>query len=128
MNAWCVEQHGKSGLTEAVLTSCITTEDAEQKVLQFLEQHLPGLKGSVPLAGNSVHADKRFLEKEMPLIIDYLHYRIIDVSTIKELTKRWYPKAANSLVKKNMHRAMDDIKESIEELKYYRQHVFIHNQ
>jgi oligoribonuclease len=70
-------QYKKSGLTEAVLNSCITTEDAEQKVLQFLEQHLPGLKGSVPLAGNSVHADKRFLEKEMPLIIDHLHYRII---------------------------------------------------
>jgi oligoribonuclease (3'-5' exoribonuclease) len=70
-------QYKKSGLTEAVLNSCITTEDAEQKVLQFLEQHLPGLKGSVPLAGNSVHADKQFLEKEMPLIIDHLHYRII---------------------------------------------------
>ncbi|KAI8330243.1 ribonuclease H-like domain-containing protein [Chlamydoabsidia padenii] len=125
MNAWCVEQHGKSGLTAAVLESSITTKEAEQQVLQFLKHYLPGLKGHVPLAGNSVHADKQFLEKEMPLVMDYLHYRIIDVSTIKELTKRWYPEIANGLAKNNEHRALDDIKESIEELKYYRQHVFI---
>ncbi|CAO3593812.1 unnamed protein product [Absidia cylindrospora] len=125
MNAWCIEQHGKSGLTKAVLESSITTKEAEQKVLEFIKHHLPDMKGRVPLAGNSVHADKRFLEKEMPLIIDYLHYRIIDVSTIKELTRRWYPAVANGLIKKNEHRALDDIKESIEELKYYRQHVFV---
>ncbi|KAI8099247.1 ribonuclease H-like domain-containing protein [Halteromyces radiatus] len=127
MNPWCVEYHGKSGLTKAVLESTVTTKQAEQQVLQFIKQQLPDMKGKIPLAGNSVHADKRFLEKEMPAIIDYLHYRIIDVSTIKELTKRWYPEVANSMIKRNKHRALDDIKESIDELKYYRQHVFVQN-
>ncbi|KAI8367598.1 ribonuclease H-like domain-containing protein [Radiomyces spectabilis] len=123
MNDWCKEHHGASGLTDAVLKSTVTVEDAEKQVLAFLKEHIPA--SQAPLAGNSVHADKRFLEKEMPDLVRYLHYRIVDVSTIKELTKRWYPDVASGLVKKGAHRALDDIKESIDELKYYRQHVFV---
>ncbi|RCH93002.1 Oligoribonuclease, mitochondrial [Rhizopus azygosporus] len=120
MNDWCIEHHGKSGLTQQVLESTLTTNQAQDQIVQFLEQHLP--KGVAPLAGNSVHEDKRFLYKEMPRVIDYLHYRIVDVSTIKELAKRWYPSI--QVNKKGSHRALDDIIESIEELKYYRHHVF----
>ncbi|KAI7903307.1 ribonuclease H-like domain-containing protein [Cokeromyces recurvatus] len=123
MNAWCIEHHGASGLTQQVLDSKITVEEAESQVCDFLKQHIPA--GVAPLAGNSVHADKRFLSKEMPRLVDYLHYRIVDVSTVKELAKRWYPKTAAGVVKKAGHRAMDDIIESIEELKYYKEHIFI---
>ncbi|KAI9478068.1 MAG: ribonuclease H-like domain-containing protein [Benjaminiella poitrasii] len=138
MNAWCIEHHGASGLTQQVLDSKLTVQEAETQVCEFLKQHIPA--GVAPLAGNSVHADKRFLSKEMPGLVDYLHYRIVgkfllfndnqfllllDVSTVKELTKRWYPKIAAGVVKKGGHRALDDIVESIEELKYYREHVFI---
>ncbi|KAI8064811.1 ribonuclease H-like domain-containing protein [Gilbertella persicaria] len=123
MNEWCIEHHGKSGLTQQVIESKLSIEEAEEKVHSFLKQHLP--KGVAPLAGNSVHADKQFLLKEMPKVVDHLHYRIVDVSTIKELTKRWYPETASGVVKKAGHRALDDIIESIEELKYYREHVFI---
>ncbi|KAI9273560.1 ribonuclease H-like domain-containing protein [Sporodiniella umbellata] len=122
MNEWCIDHHGKSGLTAQVLASKTSVEEAESQVLGFLKQHLA--QGIAPLAGNSVHADKQFLQKEMPKIVDYLHYRIVDVSTIKELSKRWYPKEAQGVVKKESHRALDDIIESIEELKYYRKHVF----
>ncbi|KAG1634032.1 hypothetical protein G6F45_003028 [Rhizopus arrhizus] len=96
---------------------------AERQVFEFLQQHIP--KGVAPLAGNSVHADKVFLNKEMPSIVDYLHYRIVDVSTVKELAKRWYPNIASRVVKKSTHRALDDIIESIEELKYYQKHLFV---
>ncbi|ORY97617.1 ribonuclease H-like domain-containing protein [Syncephalastrum racemosum] len=123
MNEWCKEHHGASGLTEAVINSKVSTADAQSQVLEFLKRHIP--PGVAPLAGNSVHADKRFLEKEMPKIVDYLHYRIVDVSTIKELSRRWYPDIAKGVQKKNCHRALDDIKESISELEYYRQHVFV---
>ncbi|CAO3648549.1 unnamed protein product [Cunninghamella blakesleeana] len=123
MNEWCIDHHGKSGLTKAVLESTITIEEAEKQVLEFVKKHIPKAR-IAPLGGNSVHADKRFLEKEMPQLIEHLHYRIIDVSTVKELTKRWYPDVFNGLVKKGEHRALDDIKESIDELKYYQQHVF----
>ncbi|CAO3691308.1 unnamed protein product [Rhizopus stolonifer] len=123
MNEWCIDHHGKSGLTRQVLESNITVQAAEKQVLDFLKLHIP--EGIAPLAGNSVHADKQFLVKEMPKIVDYLHYRIVDVSTIKELSKRWYPKIAAGVVKKATHRALDDIIESIEELKYYQKHVFI---
>ncbi|KAG0774710.1 hypothetical protein G6F22_013851 [Rhizopus arrhizus] len=123
MNEWCTEHHGKSGLTQKVLESKITTKEAERQVFEFLQQHIP--KGVAPLAGNSVHADKVFLNKEMPSIVDYLHYRIVDVSTVKELAKRWYPNIASKVVKKSTHRALDDIIESIEELKYYQKHVFV---
>ncbi|KAG0172038.1 Oligoribonuclease, mitochondrial [Apophysomyces sp. BC1015] len=122
MNDWCKQHHGASGLTQAVLDSHVTMTDAQDQVLEFIQRHIPS--GVAPLAGNSVHADKRFLEKEMPRIVDYLHYRIVDVSTVKELAKRWYPDVAAGVVKKNGHRALDDIKESIEELRYYQRHLF----
>ncbi|XP_026228273.1 small fragment nuclease isoform X2 [Anabas testudineus] len=89
MSDWCKEHHGKSGLTQAVRDSKITLEQAEYEFLSFVRQHTP--PGQCPLAGNSVHADKRFLDKYMPQFMYHLHYRIIDVSTIKELCKRWYP-------------------------------------
>ncbi|KAI9358822.1 ribonuclease H-like domain-containing protein [Pilaira anomala] len=123
MNEWCVQHHGASGLTKQVLESKISIEEAEKQVFEFLKEHVP--KGVAPLAGNSVHADKVFLCKEMPSVVEQLHYRIVDVSTIKELAKRWYPQIAKGVVKKAGHRALDDIIESIEELKYYREHVFI---
>ncbi|CDH57826.1 exonuclease rnase t and dna polymerase iii [Lichtheimia corymbifera JMRC:FSU:9682] len=123
MNDWCKEHHGASGLTQAVLDSKVSTADAQTQVLDFLKKHIN--PGDAPLAGNSVHADKRFLEKEMPDVVNYLHYRIVDVSTIKELARRWYPDIAAGVVKKNTHRALDDIKESIAELQYYQQRIFI---
>ncbi|KAI9321286.1 ribonuclease H-like domain-containing protein [Dichotomocladium elegans] len=126
MGDWCKEHHGASGLTQAVLNSKVSTADAASQVLTFLKQHIE--PGVAPLAGNSVHADKRFLEKEMPDVVDFLHYRIVDVSTVKELARRWYPDVAKNIVKKNTHRALDDIKESIAELEYYRKHVFVSQQ
>nr|CAG8675050.1 6527_t:CDS:2 [Entrophospora candida] len=113
----------ESGLTSAVLSSSITTSEAASQILEFLKKHIP--EGTAPLAGNSVHADKMFLKKEMPQVIDYLHYRIIDVSSIKELCRRWYPIIFNNMPpKKLVHRALGDIKESIVELKYYRRYIF----
>ncbi|KAI8064652.1 ribonuclease H-like domain-containing protein [Gongronella butleri] len=127
MDEWCTEHHGKSGLTSAVLASKVTTKDAQDQILEFLQSHYPASswKGKIPLGGNSVHADKQFLQKEMPALVDYLHYRIIDVSTIKELVIRWYPAVAGSMKKLEKHRALDDIKESIAELQFYRDNVFI---
>ncbi|KAJ4929889.1 hypothetical protein JOQ06_018909 [Pogonophryne albipinna] len=125
MSEWCVEHHGESGLTQAVQDSKITLEQAEYEFLSFVRQHTP--PGQCPLAGNSVHADKRFLDKFMPQFMFHLHYRIIDVSTIKELCRkvRWYPKEYKIVPhKKAAHRALDDIQESIKELKFYRANVF----
>ncbi|XP_010774720.1 small fragment nuclease isoform X2 [Notothenia coriiceps] len=113
----------ESGLTQAVQDSKITLEQAEYEFLSFVRQHTP--PGQCPLAGNSVHADKRFLDKFMPQFMFHLHYRIIDVSTIKELCRRWYPKEYKIVPhKKAAHRALDDIQESIKELKFYRANVF----
>ncbi|XP_008278280.1 small fragment nuclease [Stegastes partitus] len=123
MSEWCKEHHGKSGLTQAVRDSKITLEQAEYEFLSFIRQHTP--PGQCPLAGNSVHADKRFLDKYMPQFMYHLHYRIIDVSTIKELTRRWFPEEFKMVPhKKASHRALDDIQESIKELQFYRANVF----
>ncbi|KAI9136501.1 orn protein [Paraphysoderma sedebokerense] len=123
MSEWCIQHHGASGLTKSVLDSKIIMKEAEDMVMTFLSKWVK--KGEAVLAGNSVHADKKFLEKDMPRITDYLHYRIIDVSTVKELTRRWYPDVFEGMrKKKGAHRALDDIKESIEELKFYRGTVF----
>ncbi|KAK5859211.1 hypothetical protein PBY51_003294 [Eleginops maclovinus] len=123
MSEWCKEHHGKSGLTQGVQDSKITLEQAEYEFLSFVRQHTP--PGQCPLAGNSVHADKRFLDKFMPQFMYHLHYRIIDVSTIKELCRRWYPEEYRIVPhKKAAHRALDDIQESIKELKFYRANVF----
>ncbi|XP_068456759.1 small fragment nuclease [Clinocottus analis] len=123
MSEWCKEHHGKSGLTQAVQDSKITLEQAEYEFLSFVRQHTP--PGQCPLAGNSVHADKRFLDKYMPQFMYHLHYRIVDVSTIKELCRRWFPEEYKMVPnKKAAHRALDDIQESIKELQYYRASVF----
>ncbi|XP_051895964.1 small fragment nuclease [Pristis pectinata] len=123
MSEWCAEHHGKSGLTQAVRDSKITLQQAEYEFLSFVRQHTP--PGLCPLAGNSVHADKKFLDKYMPQFMRHLHYRIIDVSTIKELCRRWYPDEYEDAPKKKAsHRALDDIHESIKELKFYRMHIF----
>ncbi|XP_015253848.1 PREDICTED: oligoribonuclease, mitochondrial [Cyprinodon variegatus] len=123
MSEWCKEHHGKSGLIQAVKNSNITLEQAEYEFLSFVRQHTP--PGQCPLAGNSVHADKRFLDKYMPQFMYHLHYRIIDVSTIKELCRRWFPEDFSMAPRKSAtHRALDDIKESIKELQYYRASIF----
>ncbi|XP_020776329.2 small fragment nuclease [Boleophthalmus pectinirostris] len=123
MSDWCKEHHGKSGLTAAVRSSKISLEQAEYEFLSFVRQHTP--PGQCPLAGNSVHADKRFLDKYMPQFMYHLHYRIIDVSTIKELCRRWFPdEYKEAPQKKASHRALGDIRESIKELQFYRVNVF----
>lgn len=123
MDEWCTKHHGASGLTAAVRASKINLSEAEQTFLDFVRQHTP--RQRCPLAGNSVHADKRFLDKYMPKFMDYLHYRIVDVSTIKELCRRWYPKVYPEVPqKKEKHRALEDIKESITELQFYKQTIF----
>ena len=121
MGEWCKNTHGKTGLTDAVRKSKIDLKTAENMMLDFVKQHVP--KGVCPLAGNSIHADRLFLNKYMPTFLEHLHYRIIDVSSIKELCKRWYPNN-KFFGKYNVHRSLDDIKESIEELKHYRSTVF----
>jgi len=123
MDEWNTSHHGESGLTERVRQSTLSEADAEAQVLHFLKKHVK--EGTAPLAGNSVWQDRRFLCRYMPKIDEWLHYRIIDVSTIKELARRWYPTAlAQAPVKQNTHRALDDIRESIAELAYYRGTVF----
>lgn len=123
MGEWCVQHHGESGLTERVRNSKLSLEDCESQVLKFVEEWTP--PGKCPLAGNSVGQDAKFLEKYMPNFMGHLHYRIIDVSTVKELVKRWYPSEFSKKPSKKLaHRALDDILESIEELKYYRESVF----
>lgn len=121
MDDWCKKTHGDSGLTKACIESKISIEHAEELMLDFIKKHVPS--GSCPLAGNSIHVDRMFLDKYMKNFLNHLHYRIIDVSTVKELSKRWY--SDNKIFsKKNSHRALDDIKESIQELKYFRSSVF----
>ncbi|XP_072013336.1 oligoribonuclease, mitochondrial-like isoform X2 [Amphiura filiformis] len=123
MNDWCVQHHGQSGLTEAVKASKISLQQAEYEMLSFVREH--SAPGFCPLAGNTVHADKVFLEKYMPQFTKHLHYRIVDVSTIKELCRRWYPQDFSAAPDKQAeHRALDDIRESIKELKYYRKCIF----
>ncbi|MTD13405.1 oligoribonuclease [Nakamurella sp. YIM 132087] len=119
------EMHAKSGLTEEVRASAVTLQEAEQLVLAYVKQHVPDAR-SAPLAGNSIGTDRGFISRDMPELDGYLHYRMIDVSSIKELTRRWYPKVYFSQPAKGMaHRALADIKESIRELAYYRGTVFV---
>ncbi|KAM4014987.1 oligoribonuclease, mitochondrial [Anomaloglossus baeobatrachus] len=123
MSKWCKDHHGRSGLTQAVRDSKISLAQAEYEFLSFIRKHTP--PGICPLAGNSVHVDKEFLVKYMPQFMRHLHYRIIDVSTIKELCRRWYPAEYECApMKRASHRALDDIQESIKELHFYRQHIF----
>ena len=122
MNDWCKEHHTKSGLWDKVTASTTTINEAEEDLLKFLVEYTE--KGKNILCGNSIHQDRRFIHKYMPKLDDLLHYRMIDVSTVKELANRWYPKTDKEFTKKNTHRAHDDIVESIEELKFYKEHFF----
>ena len=122
MDEWNTNQHGKSGLTERVRKSSITEAQAEAATLEFLKQWVP--EGVSPMCGNSIGQDRRFLVRYMPELADYFHYRNLDVSTLKELVKRWKPELINGFNKKGSHLAMDDIYDSIKELAYYRK-VFI---
>jgi oligoribonuclease len=116
--------HQRSGLLDAIAASTVSLEAAAQDTLAFVRKHVPEAR-KAPLCGNSIGTDRRFLAAYMPEVENYLHYRSIDVSTIKELARRWYPEAfAGAPRKLGAHRAMDDIKESIEELKYWRQVIF----
>jgi oligoribonuclease len=122
MDAWNTNQHGKSGLTERVRQSEITTAFAEAVTIKFLEGWVP--KGKSPMAGNSICQDRRFLANYMPKLEAYFHYRNLDVSSIKELAKRWSPELLKGFKKSGAHLALDDVKDSIEELKYYRKTFF----
>ena len=121
MDEWNTSHHAASGLVERVKTVGVSIEEAEQRTLEFLQTWVE--KGTAPLCGNSVWNDKKFMEKEMPDLVEYLHYRMIDVSTVKELARRWYPDVGR-YEKKGAHLALDDILESIEELRYFRTRVF----
>lgn len=122
MDAWNTTQHGKSGLTARVLASEVTAAMAEQQTLDFLAQWVPA--GASPMCGNSICQDRRFLWRHMPRLEAYFHYRHLDVSTVKELAKRWRPAVANGVKKSSSHLALDDIRDSISELQHYRQHFF----
>ena len=122
MDDWNREHHGASGLTDRVRASQHGMAAAEHETLEFVRRFCP--ERSSPLCGNSIHHDRRFLAKYMPRFDAYLHYRNIDVSTIKELVRRWYPDGPPPPDKKHAHLALDDIRESIEELRFYRQHYF----
>ena len=121
MDEWNTSHHTASGLVERVKTVGVSIEEAEQQTLEFLQHWVE--KGTAPLCGNSVWNDKKFMEKEMPALVEHLHYRMIDVSTVKELARRWYPDVGR-YEKKGAHLALDDILESIEELRYFRTRVF----
>jgi oligoribonuclease len=119
------EMHTKSGLLDAIRASTVTLGQAGEATLQFIREHVPQPQ-TVPLCGNSIGTDRRFLATYLPEIETYLHYRSIDVSSVKELVRRWYPKVRQARPRKQgLHRALDDIRDSIEELRYYRQHVFV---
>jgi oligoribonuclease len=120
-----VEMHTKSGLLGAITSSTITLEEAGAATLEFIKLHVPEAR-TVPLCGNSIGTDRRFLAKYLPEIENYLHYRSVDVSSIKELAKRWFPKSGIDRPNKGgMHRAMDDVRESVRELQYYREKYFV---
>lgn len=123
MDKWNVSTHTRSGLLERITTSGIELAEAEKQILKLLKKHVA--KGSSPLCGNTIHQDRKFMVLYMPILEDYLHYRNIDVSSIKELARRWNPSIYDGFKKHNKHEALADIHESIEELKYYRQHLWL---
>jgi oligoribonuclease len=122
MSPWCIEHHGKSGLTDRCRASTVTLQQASEATIAFLAQYVDA--GKSPMCGNSIGQDRRFLNKYMPEFEDYFHYRNIDVSSIKELARRWKPAALTKVQKQGVHLALDDIRESIDELKVYREHFF----
>ncbi len=121
MDDWCTEHHGASGLTAGVKASTLSLAEAETQTLEFLAPHVEA--GASPLCGNSIWQDRRFISRYMTKLDGFLHYRMVDVSTIKELARRWYPQT-KAPAKSESHRALDDIRESIAELKFYRTHLF----
>jgi len=119
------EMHRTSGLTQQILDSSVTLEQAEQQVLSWLGQYVDDAR-KAPLCGNSIATDRGFLARDMPTLDAFLHYRMVDVSSVKELARRWYPRAYhNSPKKAGGHRALADILESVQELRYYRATVFV---
>ena len=118
MDEWNTEQHGRSGLTERVMASACGVEEAEERTLEFLERYVP--PQTSPMCGNSICLDRRFLHRFMPRLERFFHYRNLDVSTLKELCLRWAPEKARRLVKPAEHRAMQDVRGSIAELRFYR--------
>lgn len=125
MDPFVVEMHTKSGLLDAIRSSTLTLDEAGRRTLEFLKLHVPEPR-TVPLCGNSIGTDRRFLAKYLPDIENHLHYRSVDVSSVKELVKRWYPGTENDRPQKTgTHRALDDVRQSIEELKFYRSRVFV---
>ncbi|MCG6658682.1 oligoribonuclease [Halomonas campisalis] len=118
MDNWNQKTHGESGLVARVKASRVDTAEAERRTLEFLKAHVK--PGASPMCGNSVHQDRRFLEREMPELLAFFHYRNLDVSTLKELAKRWNPGAKAGFEKRNTHQALDDIRESVAELAHYR--------
>ncbi|BBL34073.1 oligoribonuclease [Nitrosomonas stercoris] len=122
MDKWNQSTHSKSGLIDKVKASTLNEADVENRMLEFLKQHIPS--GVSPMCGNSICQDRRFLARCMPQLETYFHYRNLDVSTLKELAKRWKPEIIQGISKQSKHEALADIYDSIEELKYYRQHLF----
>jgi len=122
MDSWNKSTHGKSGLVDRVRASNLTEAEVEARLIEFLKPIVP--ERTAPLCGNTVHQDRRFMARYMPAFDAYLHYRIVDVSTLKELAKRWYPEVLAGVTKEGRHEALADIQESIEELRHYRR-VFL---
>ena len=122
MDAWNKGTHGRSGLVDKVRASTLDEAAAQRQVIAFVEQHVP--KGKSPMCGNSICQDRRFLARYMPNLEAFFHYRNLDVSTIKELARRWRPDLMDALKKESSHKALDDIRESIKELQHYREHFF----
>ena len=121
MDAWNKGTHGRSGLIDKVKASIVSEEDAERQIIEFLARYVP--KGVVPMCGNSIGQDRRFLVRYMPKLERFFHYRNVDVSTLKELAKRWKPEAYTSFKKAQKHTALADVQESIDELAHYRKHL-----
>ena len=122
MDEWNQKHHGESGLIERVRTSTIDAAEAEARCIEFLQEWLS--PGTSPMCGNSIGQDRRFLYRYMPKLEAFFHYRNLDVSTLKELARRWAPHLVDGFKKKSSHQALDDVIESIEELRYYREHLF----
>ncbi len=122
MDEWNTRTHTESGLIERIRSSEQSVEQAEKLTLDFIKQHVPA--GESPMCGNSICQDRRFMARLMPTLEQYFHYRNLDVSTVKELVRRWQPEIADAMKKNMRHQALDDVYDSIDELKYYRQHVF----
>jgi oligoribonuclease len=123
MDSWNRSTHGKSGLVDKVRASTFTEAEVERRIVEFLKPLVA--ERAAPLAGNTVHQDRRFMARYMPLFEAYLHYRIVDVSTLKELAKRWNPAVVAGVAKEGKHEALADVHESIEELRHYRRHFLV---